>query len=84
MEYDNHGVVSVELGPDGARFAVPVTLSIDLHGTTARPDDDITLYWWDDANGVWVDVGGTWDPSTMTLTTQLHHFCIYRPGRAGW
>jgi hypothetical protein len=84
MDYYNHGVVSVELGPDGAHFAVPLTLSIDLHGTTALPTDDITLYWWDEANGVWVDVGGTWDPSTMTLTTQLDHFSCYRPGRAGW
>lgn len=84
MDYYNRGVVSVELGPHGAQFDVPVTLTIDLHGTTARPSDDITLYWWDETNGVWVDVGGTWDPSTMTLTTQLDHFSCYRPGRAGW
>ena len=84
MDYYNRGVVSLELGPHGAQFDVPVTLTIDLHGTTARPSDDITLYWWDEANGVWVDVGGTWDPSTMTLTTQLDHFSCYRPGRAGW
>lgn len=84
MDYYTTGIVRVELGPHGAQFAVPVTLTFDLHGTSALPSDDITLYWWDQDNGEWVDVGGVWDPSTMTLTTELDHFSVYQPGRGGW
>ncbi|MEZ4652392.1 MAG: hypothetical protein R3E12_02000 [Candidatus Eisenbacteria bacterium] len=84
VDYKNAGIIEVELGPHGAQFNAPVTLRIDLTGTTASPNDDITLYWWDEDSFSWVDVGGTWDPATMTLTTQLDHFCTFRPGRAGW
>ena len=84
MEYRTTGIVRVGLGPHGAQFNEPVTVSIDLNGTSARPTDDITLYWFDESKGVWVDVGGDWDPSTMTLTAKLDHFSEYQPGRAGW
>jgi hypothetical protein len=84
MDYYTTGIVRVELGPHGAQFAVPVTLTFDLNGTSALPSDDITLYWWNEASGEWVDVGGVWDPSTMTLTAELDHLSVYQPGRGGW
>ncbi len=84
MDYQTTGIVRVELGPHGSRFDVPVTLKINLNDTSALPSDDITLYWWNEDDGEWVDVGGVWDPSTMTLTTELDPFSIYQPGRAGW
>jgi hypothetical protein len=86
IEYAEPGIVQVELGPHGAVFNPnrKVKLDIDLTGTTADPDDVITLYWYDESTGQWVDVGGLWNPNTMTLKAELEHFSVYRPGRAGW
>lgn len=84
MTYKTIGAVQVDLGPHGAEFDVPVTLTVDLGGTNLAGDDDVTLFWWDEASGTWVDVGGVWDPASNTLTTELEHFSRYRPGRAGW
>ncbi|MCA9728273.1 MAG: hypothetical protein R3E12_07005 [Candidatus Eisenbacteria bacterium] len=84
MQYRDRGPVEVELGPHGSVFDVPVQLSIDLSGSTLASGSDVSLYWWDEDHGQWVDVGGTWDPATSTLTASLAHFSRYRPGRAGW
>lgn len=83
------GNLTVELGPHGAQFSQPVTLSIDLRQTSlaSLPPEEVTLYWWDEASREWVDVGGDYDPVTGLLTSQLAHFSRYRPGqspRAGW
>lgn len=77
-------IIEVNLQPHAVQFAKPVKLNIDLNGTTAVGQQNITLYWWDEANRRWVDVGGTWDPDKHILKSDLDHFSIYRPGRAGW
>lgn len=84
MTYQQSGPAEVNLGPHGAEFDVPVELSIDLSNTSLADAPDVTLFWWDENRGRWVDVGGVWDPSTETLTAELEHFSRYRPGRAGW
>lgn len=84
MTYQASGPAQVTLGPHGAQFNVPVELSIDLSGTSLADAPDVTMFWWDEDHGVWVDVGGVWDPSTGTITSELEHFSRYRPGRAGW
>ncbi len=84
MSHTRFGYVQVDLGPHGAEFDAPVTLNVDLSGTGLARYDDITLYWWDEDAEEWVDVGGTWDPDSNMLSTELEHFSRYRPGRAGW
>lgn len=76
--------VGATLGPHGTVFAKPVTLQFDLKGTGYLPTDDLTIYWFNEKSGAWEDIGGTLDPATMTLSTQLEHFSDYRAGRAGW
>ena len=77
-------LVSCELLPHGITFNVPAQLLIDLTYTTASPTDDATVYWYNESMGVWQDVGGTLDPTTMILSTDLGHFSQYVAGRAGW
>lgn len=84
LEHAAGAVVQVDLFPHGAEFDNPVLLEIDLRGTSLAQYNDITLYWWDEVSGEWVDVGGAWDPASKTLSTELEHFSRYRPGRAGW
>lgn len=81
---------TVELGPHGSEFDVPVVISINLQGTSiARgigraadvDGDGINLYWWNEATSAWENVGGVYNPVTKTLTAPLDHFSTYR---AGW
>jgi hypothetical protein len=76
--------VFVQLGPHGQHFNVPVTLSMDLSGTTAEQWSDVTIYWYDEDADEWVDMGGTWDPASDVVTASLDHFSLYGGGRAGW
>jgi hypothetical protein len=81
--------VECRLLPEGLPFSAPVTLAIDLKGTTG-PDSNLSVFWYDPAAPAlmpWVDVGGQYNISKKTLTTVLAHFSTYRPGslgRAGW
>ncbi|MBD3162619.1 MAG: hypothetical protein GF346_09650 [Candidatus Eisenbacteria bacterium] len=78
------GYVICELGPHGVSFDVPVTLRIDLSDLALDPDEQYTVYWFDEESGEWTDVGGTYDPSTGVLEAELEHFSRYGAGRAGW
>ncbi|MCA9727954.1 MAG: hypothetical protein KC729_09750 [Candidatus Eisenbacteria bacterium] len=83
LEVPEASSVRVNLYPHGAKFLKPVTITVDLSQAT-NVGDDATLYWYDEDNGEWVNVGGTFDRQTRTLVTKLSHFSTYAPGRAGW
>lgn len=76
--------VECRLYPEGLAFDVPVTLSMDLSGTTGATDRNATIYWYDPVAGSWVDVGGTYTLVDRSVSTPLEHFSDYRAGRAGW
>lgn len=79
VQDNRNGYIEVELGPHGSVFNLPVTLVVSLAGTNA--DRNTKLYWWDESNGMWVNMGGSTNPLTRTLTVPLPHFSKYR---AGW
>lgn len=79
VQDNRNGYIEVELGPHGSVFNLPVTLVVNLAGTNA--DRNTKLYWWDDSNGMWVNMGGSTNPLTRTLIVPLPHFSKYR---AGW
>jgi len=84
-------VVECELLPEGLQFQAPVTLTIDLYGTTGDMEG-ATIVWLDTLAGSgnsWVDMLGVYDPNHHTVTATLQHFSTYRgalvlSGRAGW
>ena len=78
--YYEEGRVIVELGPHGQEFRVPVTLTMDLTGTTTAMEGDATIYWYDEARRAWVDLDGTFDPATKTVSVELEHFSRYGGG----
>jgi hypothetical protein len=78
------GTVGCELLPHGLVFAVPVTLSMNLTGTSYAGTTPVTIYWYDTSKGLWVDVGGSMNPATTQVSTPLPHFSDYKAGRAGW
>ncbi|MBU1699780.1 MAG: hypothetical protein KJ970_04660 [Candidatus Eisenbacteria bacterium] len=80
----DRGQVIVELGPHGVEFDQRVTLTIDLSGTTLADYSDVTIYWYNEETGEWVDMNGTYDPMTRSVSAELEHFSLYGGGRAGW
>jgi hypothetical protein len=81
---EEEGYVSCELLPHGTTFAKPVTLRMDIRETDLAATTSVTIYWLNDATATWVDVGGTLDPSGLTVSTNLNHFSRFAAGRAGW
>lgn len=65
-----------QLLPDGLEFGGPVTLSVNMSGIASSAKQKAHLDLWDDANQMWVDIGGSWDYPRMTAT--LDHFSRYR------
>jgi hypothetical protein len=71
------------LFPEGLKFSQPVQLSMVLKGLKGD-GPDASIFWWNPADGSWVDLHGTWDAKAHTVTANLQHFSVYRGGRAGW
>lgn len=78
----NAEYLECELGPHGLRFLAPVTLETDLNGTDFGGYQDWTTWWRNDSADAWEDQGGVFDSGR--IVSELWHFSVYRPGRAGW
>jgi len=71
-----------ELEPHGIVFNIPVELEMDIKNLDTAPFFDWTIYWYNDATGLWVDQSAVLDKDK--ITAQLSHFSRYGGGRAGW
>jgi hypothetical protein len=70
--------ITVDFGPDGW-FDQPVIVTIsykdaDLTGIDPRK---LTLAWYDDSTGQWIDLGGVVDLVNKTVTAKSWHFTQY-------
>lgn len=84
IRYFEDGTTMFELLPHGVQFAVPVTIEMDLEGTTLENAYDVTLYWYDESAEKWVDVGGSWSRRDSRLVGTTDHFSKWGGGRSGW
>jgi hypothetical protein len=84
LEVDNvNGYIECRLFPEGLQFNQPVQLIMSLLNSTGDLQGT-TVYWYDPATGIWVDMLGAYDPLAHSVVAELHHFSDYRAGRAGW
>ncbi|MCG3154356.1 MAG: hypothetical protein DKINENOH_00950 [bacterium] len=70
--------IQVDFGPDG-EFNQPVTIVLsykdaDLTGTD---EQKLTIVWWDEKRGQWVEVGGVVNTATQSISAQVWHFTQY-------
>ena len=76
-EESNRIGLTYDLGPDGATFDPPITLTF-----TYNPDElpegvneeNLVVAVWDEDAGEWVDLPCTVDPETNTITASVSHF----------
>jgi len=83
VEIPDDGTIQVHLTPHGMTFDKPVVLTVDLRIASGL-GENVALFWWNQKQERWDNIGGTFDPDTKQLVTNLDHFSTYAPGRAGW
>jgi len=68
-----------DFGPDGTQFQIPATLTISYEEAdlTGIKPADLTISWFDPATNQWIDLGGTVDTKTKTVSVQVWHFTEY-------
>jgi transcriptional regulator with XRE-family HTH domain len=74
----NSIVFACNLGPEGAQFNPPITLTLN-YDPAALPAGVVEndLYIANYVNGQWVSLGGTVDTNAHTITIQISHFSTY-------
>lgn len=84
----NPGLIDFELGPHGAEFATPVTLTISYAGTNADPASPnfepgvLEFYYLNPTSSIWERIPGVDDTAARTYTISLAHFSRYALAKA--
>ena len=70
--------VQVDFGPDGT-FAKDVTIIISYKNVdlTGISESSLTIAWYNETTGQWIDVGGTVDTNKKWITAKTKHFTQY-------
>jgi hypothetical protein len=70
--------ITVDFGPDGyfAQY-VTVTISYKDADLTGIDPSRLTLAWYDETLGQWIDLGGVVDVGKKTVTARTNHFTQY-------
>ncbi|MDD1665767.1 MAG: PKD domain-containing protein [Methanomicrobiales archaeon] len=69
--------IAYDVGPDGATFNPPATLSFTVPEDLWSGRSVYTIRTYDGAAGAWADIPTTADPATRTLTGQVSHLCLF-------
>ncbi len=71
--------IQMDFGPDGTQFNPPATMKVTY--ATANLKDikpsNLSISWFDTATKQWINLGGTVDQSTMTVSVPITHFTEY-------
>ena len=65
-------------------FRTPVELTADLSAPGVADASNFTMYWYDPARQVWVNLEMRSNHSGASVKTALDHFSKYGAGKAGW
>ncbi|GEM_PF-6284325 len=71
--------IQMDFGPDGTQFNPPAVMTVtyvtaNLKGKTPS---NLSVSWFDTATSQWVNIGGTVDESTLTVSVPISHFTEY-------
>lgn len=76
------GTLGVELSPHGIQFNKPVTMSMDLRGTTGEGmGNDAQTYYFNEDTGLY-ELQDKLPGGSDTCNAELHHFSKYKGGIA--
>jgi hypothetical protein len=71
--------LQADFGPDGTQFNRPamITISYANADITDITPANLSISWFDPAQGQWVDLGGAVDTKAQTVSVQVWHFTEY-------
>jgi hypothetical protein len=74
----NSDLIQANYGPDGW-FLLPVKITISYADADLRNADlkKLTIAWYSETLGMWIDVGGTVNPVNKTISVYVWHFTQY-------
>lgn len=74
----NSDLIQADYGPDGT-FAKPVVIIMSYADAdlTGINEDDLSMSWYDETNGAWINVGGKVNKGKKTVTIYTDHFTQY-------
>jgi PKD repeat protein len=67
--------MAYEIGPDGATFSPPITLTFTL--PQAQWGQDYTVKSFDQTSGTWQELPASFDTATGIVTVQVSHLCCF-------
>ncbi len=73
-------LLAYDFDAGGATFDKPVTVTVSYDPAQlpeGADENQLVIAWYDEANGVWVELPTVVDPVTKKLTVQLYHFSKY-------
>ncbi|HXS99948.1 MAG TPA: T9SS type A sorting domain-containing protein [Elusimicrobiota bacterium] len=80
-----HGLIAasagVQYGPEGTRFAVPVTLELPYNRATLPAgvtENDLAIHYWNPATGAWEKLASSVDTQNQIVRAQTSHFSLYQ------
>lgn len=76
---DSDTYLQGEFGPDGTQFKIParVTISYANAKLNGIKLSNLSISWFDPASNKWVNLGGTIDTNTKTVSVPVWHFTQY-------
>jgi hypothetical protein len=69
--------MAYDMGPDGATFDPPVTLSFTVPGDRWAPDARYSIRTYSTQAGSWDDVPASVDPANRIISGRVSHLCIF-------
>jgi len=72
--------LTYDLGPDGATFDPPITLTFTYNPALMPADvveENLVIAVWNEGTGEWVNLVSTVDPVTNTITARVSHFTAF-------
>lgn len=69
----------IEFGPEGTRFATPVTIELPYDPALAGDEDEIAIHYFNPLRREWEALASVVDRARKVVTAKTDHFSIYQP-----
>ncbi len=75
----NDKYIQMDFGPDGTQFNPPAVMTVSYATANLKKikPSSLSISWFDTTKSQWIDIGGTVDQSTMTVSAPVTHFTEY-------
>lgn len=75
----NDKYIQMDFGPDGTQFDPPAVMTVSYATANLQnfKPSNLSISWFDTTQNKWINIGGTVNQSTMTVSVPVTHFTEY-------